>query len=335
MRRLRRRGHHRADAAARGRPGPELHRGGWPAPLRRYCGLGAPWSSSRPPTRAPPRSWSARSSRRAPASTPASTSTSATAPSASTRATPTWTLVNTPKVVSGIDAGSPRARSRRFYDRLVDADRAGRLARRRPSWPSCSRTPSGTSTSPWSTSWRCSPTTSASTSGRRSTRPRPSRSASCAFTPGPGVGGHCLPIDPSYLSWRVQRTLGQTFRFVELANDINDHMPDYVVRRLVAALNRARHGRERLAGSCCSAWPTRRTPATPASRRPAAVASALLALGAEVRAADPHVVEAPRRPRVSCGSTLTAEELAARRRRRAARRPRRLRLRRSTIPRPS
>ena len=38
------------------------------------------------------------------------------------------------------------------------------------------------------------------------------------FTPGPGVGGHCLPIDPSYLSWQVERSLGQTFRFVELAN---------------------------------------------------------------------------------------------------------------------
>jgi len=60
------------------------------------------------------------------------------------------------------------------------------------------------------------------------------------FTPGPGVGGHCLPIDPSYLSWRVRRALGQPFRFVELANDINDHMPDYVVRRLVVALNRTR-----------------------------------------------------------------------------------------------
>ena len=58
------------------------------------------------------------------------------------------------------------------------------------------------------------------------------------FSPGPGVGGHCLPIDPSYLSWTVRRRLGRAFRFVELANDINDHMPDYVHTRLVQALNR-------------------------------------------------------------------------------------------------
>lgn len=58
------------------------------------------------------------------------------------------------------------------------------------------------------------------------------------FTPGPGVGGHCLPVDPSYLSWQVRRRLGQNFRFVELANDINDHMPDYVLQRLMMMLNK-------------------------------------------------------------------------------------------------
>jgi nucleotide sugar dehydrogenase len=57
------------------------------------------------------------------------------------------------------------------------------------------------------------------------------------FTPGPGVGGHCLPVDPSYLSWEVRRKLGKNFRFVELANDINDHMPDYVVQRMMELLN--------------------------------------------------------------------------------------------------
>ena len=60
------------------------------------------------------------------------------------------------------------------------------------------------------------------------------------FRPGPGVGGHCLPVDPSYLSWRVKTQLGEHFRFIELANDINDHMPHYVVRRVTAALNEDR-----------------------------------------------------------------------------------------------
>lgn len=57
------------------------------------------------------------------------------------------------------------------------------------------------------------------------------------FTPGPGVGGHCLPVDPSYLSWQVRRQLGQAFRFVELANDVNEHMPRYVVERISEMLN--------------------------------------------------------------------------------------------------
>ena len=60
------------------------------------------------------------------------------------------------------------------------------------------------------------------------------------FTPGPGVGGHCLPIDPSYLSWQVRQALGRAFRFVELANDVNEHMPDYVVTRVAAKLNAER-----------------------------------------------------------------------------------------------
>jgi len=57
------------------------------------------------------------------------------------------------------------------------------------------------------------------------------------FTPGPGVGGHCLPVDPSYLSWQVRRKLGQNFRFVELANDVNDNMPQYVTQRVMRLLN--------------------------------------------------------------------------------------------------
>ena len=57
------------------------------------------------------------------------------------------------------------------------------------------------------------------------------------FTPGPGVGGHCLPIDPAYLSWQVERELGQQFRFIELANDVNFHMPHHVADRAAHLLN--------------------------------------------------------------------------------------------------
>ena len=57
-----------------------------------------------------------------------------------------------------------------------------------------------------------------------------------AFYPGPGLGGHCIPIDSHYLSWKL-RTLNYTARFIELASDVNSHMPDYVVSKVVHALN--------------------------------------------------------------------------------------------------
>jgi UDP-N-acetyl-D-glucosamine dehydrogenase len=59
------------------------------------------------------------------------------------------------------------------------------------------------------------------------------------FFPGPGLGGHCIPIDPHYLSWKL-RSLNYTARFIELADDVNRHMPDYVVGKVAEALNRAR-----------------------------------------------------------------------------------------------
>ena len=62
-----------------------------------------------------------------------------------------------------------------------------------------------------------------------------------AFYPGPGLGGHCIPIDPFYLTWK-SREYGLTTRFIELAGEINTMMPKYVVSRLVEELN-ARTGR--------------------------------------------------------------------------------------------
>lgn len=58
-----------------------------------------------------------------------------------------------------------------------------------------------------------------------------------AFYPGPGVGGHCIPLDPAYLTWQSRRDTGRPFRLVELAKDINDQMPAYVARRVMDALN--------------------------------------------------------------------------------------------------
>ena len=56
------------------------------------------------------------------------------------------------------------------------------------------------------------------------------------FYPGPGLGGHCIPIDPHYLSWKL-RTLNYTARFIELAAEVNSHMPDYVLGKVGDALN--------------------------------------------------------------------------------------------------
>jgi UDP-N-acetyl-D-glucosamine dehydrogenase len=56
------------------------------------------------------------------------------------------------------------------------------------------------------------------------------------FYPGPGLGGHCIPIDPHYLSWKL-KSLNYYARFIELAGDINSHMPEYVVERVNRALN--------------------------------------------------------------------------------------------------
>ena len=58
------------------------------------------------------------------------------------------------------------------------------------------------------------------------------------FLPGPGVGGHCLPVDPSYLSWAIKEKAGASFRFVELANTVNSFMPNFVVQKIQELLEK-------------------------------------------------------------------------------------------------
>src|SRR5947209_5579881 len=105
---------------------------------------------------------------------------------------------------------------------------------------------------------------------------------------GPGVVGNCLPVDPSYLSWQVRRRLRAPFRFVELANEVNDRMPAYVVRRIQDQLNRSglavRDSRILVLGVAFK-------PATSDMRESSALAliDGLRQLGAQVAAVDPYV----------------------------------------------
>lgn len=110
------------------------------------------------------------------------------------------------------------------------------------------------------------------------------------FTPGPGVGGHCLPVDPSYLSWEVRRKLGTSFRFVELANDVNDHMPEYVVQRLLTLLNRSKKA---LNGSTVLVVGVAYKPDTGDQRESPSlkIIELLQEYGATIIAADSHVPE--------------------------------------------
>jgi UDP-N-acetyl-D-glucosamine dehydrogenase len=57
------------------------------------------------------------------------------------------------------------------------------------------------------------------------------------FYPGPGVGGHCIPIDPNYLSYETKRRLGKPFRFIEMATEVNSSMPHYILTRIQDILN--------------------------------------------------------------------------------------------------
>jgi nucleotide sugar dehydrogenase len=109
-----------------------------------------------------------------------------------------------------------------------------------------------------------------------------------AFRPGPGVGGHCIPVDPSYLSHRVKAKLGYSFRMVELAEEVNAAAPQYVVDRVADQLNERRQSmngaRILLLGITYkpNVADLRETPAHP-------IAARLLKLGADLQFHDPLV----------------------------------------------
>ncbi|NUR08669.1 MAG: nucleotide sugar dehydrogenase [Nocardioidaceae bacterium] len=131
-----------------------------------------------------------------------------------------------------------------------------------------------------------------------------------AFSPGPGVGGHCIPVDPSYLSWRVRR-LGYPFRFVELAGEINDRMPSYVAARVADLLNdvqKSVNGARILVLGVAykrDIGDMRESPAPVLIRK-------LEGRGAQVRWHDPHVSgPIADTAAVAVAGELTAEELAA------------------------
>jgi UDP-N-acetyl-D-glucosamine dehydrogenase len=199
---------------------------------------------------------------------------------------PKWTLVNTPKVISGIDEASLDA-VRSFYDTIVEQT----VAVSRPKEAELTKLLENTfrHVNIALVNELAMFAHDLDIDMRESIRAASTKPFGfMPFQPGPGVGGHCLPIDPSYLSWQVQRRLGEPFRFVELANAVNAHMPHYVIRRLMVGLNerkRAINGsRILLLGLSykANAGDSRESPAL-------VVAEELVSLGAEVRVIDPYI----------------------------------------------
>lgn len=112
------------------------------------------------------------------------------------------------------------------------------------------------------------------------------------FNPGPGWGGHCIPLDPFYLSWKA-REYGASTRFIELAGEVNVRMPEYVVEKLLLALNdrgRALKGARVLVLGIAYKKDIDDPRESPAFE----LIEHLLRLGAEVTYHDPHIPTAPR-----------------------------------------
>jgi len=127
------------------------------------------------------------------------------------------------------------------------------------------------------------------------------------FTPGPGLGGHCIPVDPHYLSWKM-RTLDYRARFIELASEVNAEMPHFVVRKVQEALN---EGRRSVNGSIVLIVGVAYKPDVSDIRESPAMAiiAELERLGAEVRYHDPMVPEFAEEGRSFRSVSLDREQL--------------------------
>jgi len=112
------------------------------------------------------------------------------------------------------------------------------------------------------------------------------------FNPGPGLGGHCIPLDPFYLAWKA-REVGQPTRFIELAGEINTQMPHYVIEKLVDALNE--HGKSVKNANVLVVGLAYKPDIDDPRESPAfEIIDLLLEKGAEVTYHDPHIPSSPR-----------------------------------------
>jgi len=129
------------------------------------------------------------------------------------------------------------------------------------------------------------------------------------FWPGPGVGGHCISIDPSYLSWRAGQQLGYRISFIEHANEVNNRMPGYVVARIGEALNDAGKA---VRGSKVLAVGVAYKPGVDDLRESPslAVMEKLASKGAHLSYHDPFVPELHLGDRVLISRPLTEEDVA-------------------------
>jgi UDP-N-acetyl-D-glucosamine dehydrogenase len=129
------------------------------------------------------------------------------------------------------------------------------------------------------------------------------------FVPGPGIGGHCIPLDPHYLAWKM-KTLNYKTRLVELAGEINSEMPHFVADKVQDALNR--HGKPLMGSRVLILGVAYKKDIDDVRESPALDVMRLLAeKGADVRYHDPHVAEVREDGQVQRSVELTDAELAA------------------------